>query len=100
MVAAAVTAAFGFVDDDALRTLITKCRQNAPDSTDEEIAELGAWTARRIAHMHNIHNPVGLLIEQTAKCFCGKSFAIYRQERKERERRLTQLHETPEPPKP
>ena len=88
LIAATLINSFGFIDDDALKTLIAKCRQNAPDATDEEIAELATWTARRIARMRNIDNPVGLLIEQTARCFRGEPFAIYRRDREERERRL------------
>jgi hypothetical protein len=30
----------GFVDDDALKILVGKCRDNAVDATDNEIAEL------------------------------------------------------------
>jgi hypothetical protein len=91
--ASAILNAFGFVDDDALKTLLHKCRENAPDATDEEIAELGAMTARRVARMQNVSNHVGLLITQTAKCFFGEPFAIYRREKAERERRFAQYQE-------
>ena len=94
VVAAAIIREMGFVDDDALRTLIRKCRENAPDATEEEVAELGAMTARRIVRMRNIENPTGLLIEQTAKCFVGQPFMIYRREKHEREARLRQLYES------
>jgi hypothetical protein len=93
VVAAAIIREMGFVDDDALRTLIRKCREKAPDATEEEIAELGAMTARRIVRMRNIENPTGLLIEQTARCFVGQPFAIYRREKEEREARIRQLYE-------
>jgi hypothetical protein len=96
LVAAAIIGAFGFIDDDALQILIRKCRHQAPDATNEEIAELGAFTARRILRMRNVDNPVGLLIEQTAKCFSGEAFAIYREQREERERRLAELQPGPE----
>lgn len=82
---------FGFIDDDALQTLISKCRQNAPDATDLEIAELASWTAHRITRMRNIINPPGLLIDQTAKCFLGEPFRIYRQRRLQQERELAEL---------
>jgi hypothetical protein len=88
VVATAIINAFGFVDDHALQLLIHRCRQNSPDATEEEIGELGAMTARRILRLRNVTSPVGLLIEQTAKCFIGKPFAMYRQERAERERRF------------
>ena len=52
-----------------------------------------AMTARRIVRMRNIDNPTGLLIEQTAKCFVGQPFAIYRREKEEREVRIRQLYE-------
>lgn len=88
LVASAITAAFGFIDDEALKTLAKKCRENTPDATDEEIAELGAMTARRISRMRSVDNHVGLLITQTANCFKGEPFAIYRREKEERERRF------------
>ncbi|HTW65836.1 MAG TPA: hypothetical protein VME17_14520 [Bryobacteraceae bacterium] len=88
LIANAIISAFGFVDDEALQTLIAKCREVAADATDEEIAELGAMTARRILRIRNIENRVGLLISQTPKCFKGEPFAIYRREREERERRF------------
>ena len=91
--ASAIISVFGFVDDDALKTLVHKCRENAPDATDEEIAELGAMTARRVARMQNVSNHVGLLITQTAKCFFGEPFTIYRREKAERERRFAQYQE-------
>ena len=93
LVAAAIIREFGFVDDDALQTLIRKCRQNAPDATDEEIAELGALTARRISKMRGIDNPVGLLITQTANCFSGEPFAMYRREKAGQARRLAELYD-------
>ena len=88
VIATALIDAFGFIDNEALKTLVKKCRENAPDAADEEIAELGAMTARRVARMRNINNSVGLLISQTARCFQGEPFAIYRHEREERERRF------------
>lgn len=93
VVATAILNEIGFVDDDALKTLIRRCRAVRPDATDDEIAELGAMTARRIVRMRNIENPTGLLIEQTAKCFVGEPFAIYRRERIEREERFQKLYE-------
>jgi hypothetical protein len=92
IVANAIIREFGFVDDDALQTLIRKCRHNAPDASDEEIAELGTMTARRIAKMRGIDNPVGLLIAQTANCFTGEPFAMYRREKAGQERRLAELY--------
>jgi hypothetical protein len=91
LVATAVLGAFGFIDDDALKTLIHKCRENAPDATDEEIAELGAMTARRVVQMRNVNNHVGLLIAQTAKCFLGEPFALYRRQNAERDRQLAEM---------
>jgi hypothetical protein len=91
LVATAIIDAFGFIDDDALQTLIRKCKDNAPDATDQEIAELAAMTARRLARMRNVDNHVGLLITQTAKCFLGEPFAIYRREKRENERRYAAM---------
>jgi len=93
LVAAAIIDVFGFVDDDALKILVRKCRNNAPDATDQEIAELGAMTARRLARMRNVDNHIGLLITQTAKCFLGEPFAIYRREKHENERRYAAMME-------
>lgn len=84
---------FGFIDDDAIQILIRKCRENAPDIRDEEIAELGGLTARRVLRFRNVDNPVGLLIEQTAKCCVGEPFRRYREEKAEQERRIQQLYE-------
>jgi len=91
LVANAVMNVMGFVDDEALKTLIKKCRDSTPDATDEEIADLAAMTARRIIRLRNIENQVGLLISQTANCFRGEPFAIYRREREENERRFQTL---------
>jgi hypothetical protein len=82
---------FRFIDDDALKTLVHKCRENAPDATDAEIAELGAMMARRIVRMQNVSNHAGLLITQTAKCFLGEPFAMYRREKLENERRYAAM---------
>jgi hypothetical protein len=91
VVATAILNAFGFIDDDALKTLVHKCRENAPDASDEEIAELGAMTARRVVRMQNVNNHVGLLIAQTAKCFLGEPFALYRRQNTERDRQLAEM---------
>jgi len=91
LVATAIIDVFGFVDDDALKMLVRKCRDNAPDATDQEIAELGAMTARRLMRMRNVDNHIGLLITQTAKCFLGEPFAIYRREKHENERRYAAM---------
>jgi hypothetical protein len=42
--------------------------------------------------LRNVANPVGLLINQTAKCFAGEPFQIYRREKAERERNLQELY--------
>jgi hypothetical protein len=91
VIARTVLAEMGFVDDDALKTLAVKCRNNAPDATDNEIAELAGMTARRIARMRDIDNKIGLLITQTAKCFIGEPFQMYRREKSERERRFAEV---------
>lgn len=93
LIVEAILRDFGFVDDDAIQILIRKCRENAPDATDEEIAELGAMAARKVARMRNLEKPVGMLISQAAKFFVGAPFAVYRRERAEREERLRQLYE-------
>ncbi len=94
LVAGAIIKEFGFVDDDALTELVRQCRQNASDATDTEIAEIAAMTAHRIRRMSNLTNPVGLLITQTARCFVGEPFRIYRQENAERERKFRALYES------
>lgn len=97
IVAAAIIREFGFVDDDALQRLVKACRQNASDATDEEIAELGAFVAKKISCMRSgVKSPVDLLISQTARCFLGEPFAIYRREnarlKAEQERRIAELN--------
>jgi hypothetical protein len=91
LITGAIIREFGFVDDDALQTLVRKCRDSAPDATDEEIAELAAMQARRIRQMRGVDNPVGLLITQVARCFKGEPLALYRRERAEQQRRLQEL---------
>lgn len=88
LIANAIVNAFGFIDDDALYQIVRKCRDIVPDATDEEIAELGAHQARRIARMRNLDNRIGLLISQVPKCFIGEPFARYRRETTEEVRRL------------
>ena len=92
-IAAPIIREFGFIDDDALQTLIRKCREAAPDAGDEEIAELGALQAHRIRQMRGVENPIGLLITQVAKCFKGEPLALYRREREQRQQRLEALLE-------
>jgi hypothetical protein len=93
VVAKALLPVSGFIDDDALVTLVHKCQQNAPDATDEEIAELAVMTAHRIRHMRNINNPVGLLIKGTANCFLGEPLKMYRKEKRDQEERLKHLYD-------
>jgi hypothetical protein len=93
IVTASILREFGFVDDDAIQTLIRRCRENAPDATYEEIAELGAMCAREVSRMRGLEKPVGMLIKKTANCFVGASFAIYRRDRSEREEKIRKLYE-------
>ena len=44
----ALNAEFGYVDDDAVRRLVSGCRTRTPDATDDEIATFITMTARRI----------------------------------------------------
>jgi hypothetical protein len=77
--AVALREEFGYVDDEALRRIVTDCRKRAPDATLNEIADLTRMTARRIRSMRNLENPVGLLIVQVPKCFEGEAFETYRE---------------------
>jgi hypothetical protein len=91
VVADAIIHEFGLIDDDALQVLIRKCRQNAPDITDEEIARIGAITARAVRRRSNVRNHVAVLIEQAAKYCCGRPFEIIRKELAEERRRAEEL---------
>jgi hypothetical protein len=93
LVANAILTAFGFVDDDAISLIVRRCREKAPDATQEEIAELAAFQCRRIAKIRNVGNPVGLLIDQVPRCFEGEPFARYRREKTEAARRLQELYD-------
>ena len=87
---------YGTVDDDALKRLITKCRQHAPDCTGDEIAyfvhEKGTLTKARDSR---IQNPIGFLIDATAKCFAGESFRVWRQAREPQLQNTEQGREVP-----
>jgi len=59
---------YGKPDDDAVKTLLEKCRANAPDVTEDEVA--------RIVHMKglssqkpSVRNPIGFLLEVVPKMF-------------------------------
>jgi hypothetical protein len=41
--------------------------------------------------MRNVQNHIRLLIAQTAKCFLGEPFAMYRREKHENERRYAAM---------
>ena len=92
LISNAIVSVLGIVDDDAIALLIQKCRQRTPDATDEEIAQLAAFQARRIARMRNVDNPIGLLIDQVPKCFDGEAFARYRREKAAEAKRLEELY--------
>ena len=88
----AIINVMGMVDDDAIALLIRRCRERAPDATNEEIAEIAAVQAKRIVRMRNVDNPVGLLIDQAPKCFEGELFARYRREKAAEAKRLEELY--------
>ena len=88
VIANAIINTFGFVDDQAILTIVRECRRRAPDATDDEIAEIASWQCRRISRLRNVDNPVGLLISQVPRCFEGEPFARYRRERIEAAKRF------------
>jgi hypothetical protein len=88
VIANAIISAFGFVDEQAILTIIQEARRRAPDATDEEIAEISSWQCRRISKLRNVDNPVGLLINQVPRCFEGEPFARYRREKIEAAKRF------------
>jgi hypothetical protein len=90
----AIINAFGFVDDQAILTIVRECRKRAPDATDDEIAEISSWQCRRISRLRNVDNPVGLLINQVPRCFEGEPFARYRREKVEAAKRFEQQMES------
>jgi len=92
LVCNAIINVLGMIDDDAVALVIRKCRQHAPDASDEEIAELAAFQCRRILRMRNVDNPVGLLIQQLPKYFEGEPFARYRREKAEEAKRLEEVY--------
>ena len=79
----AIINGFGMIDNDAVSRLIQKCRQRAPDATDEEIAELAARQCKRIMRSRKVKDRVPALIRQLPRYFKGKSFADYRRKRAE-----------------
>jgi hypothetical protein len=93
LVANAILSAFGFIDDDAISLIVRRCREKAPDATDEEIAELAAFQCHRVARIRKVGNPVGLLIDQVPRCFEGERFARYRRKKAEAARRLQELYD-------
>jgi hypothetical protein len=70
---------FGIVDDDVLNQLISSCKEEAPDCTDDEIAhfvrEKGA-----MVRAGRISNPIGFLLTAVPKCFSGETFRYFREE--------------------
>ncbi|MFZ0591871.1 MAG: hypothetical protein WAM39_15505 [Bryobacteraceae bacterium] len=77
-VSAVLSEELGYVDDEAVRRIITESRKRIGDATIEEIANFTRITARRIRSIRNLQNPIGLLIVQVPKCFEGEPFQNYR----------------------
>ena len=68
-------------DDDALQTLIQKCRNHQPDATEEEIAHFIHLKGELARNFASIKNPLGFLLESVPKCFEGESFRRFREGR-------------------
>jgi predicted transcriptional regulator len=81
---------FGPVDDDVVKQFVEACRQNAPDTTEEEmvnfIEEKGALIH---AKESRVYNPIGFLMTAVPKCFSGETLRSYR-ERRDRQRNADQ----------
>jgi hypothetical protein len=70
--AARVRAIIGIFDDDAIRTLWTKCVQQAPDCTSEEVEYCLKLKAQQLlTRGKSVTNPVGLMLWAVPKCFEG-----------------------------
>jgi hypothetical protein len=72
--------------DDALALRITeKCRENAPDATEEEIAHFVRLEIPNLIRDRTIRSVTGVLPTRVATCFRGESLRQFREQRQSAE---------------
>jgi hypothetical protein len=69
------------VDDDAVHQLISRCREQAPDCTEDEmvhfIREKGALIQKKKG---TVYNPLGFLVTAVPRCFAPEAIRTYREQ--------------------
>jgi hypothetical protein len=70
----------GVADDEAAIRIDGRCRANAPDVTEQEIAECVRTEAQRLRSNRRVENPLGLLIIQVPKRFEGETWRQHREQ--------------------
>jgi predicted transcriptional regulator len=74
-------AAHGPVDDDALHMLISRCREQAPDCTAEEIIHFIREKSALIQKKKGaVYNPLGFLVTAVPRCFAPDTIRAYREQ--------------------
>jgi hypothetical protein len=73
---------YGPTDDDAVRQLITGCREYDPEASNEEIAHFIQAKGDQLRKRRDVRNPIGMLIESVPKYFRlgSAALAAYRTE--------------------
>ncbi len=71
---------YAVADDDAVKALIARCRMQAPDATEDEMAACIEEKGKVIA-TGRIDNPIAFLLVYVPKCFAGDWLREYRQAR-------------------
>ena len=68
----------GHADDDAVRRMADDSLRNAPDATDDELAQFIREEAPRVIRNRKLDNPMGMLIRQVPRRFVGEAFQMFR----------------------
>jgi predicted transcriptional regulator len=71
-------------DDDAVHSLIRRCRRYAPDATEAEIVHFIHEKAS-VLKSGRIDNPIAFLLVYVPKCFAGETLRQYRDEQRRRQ---------------
>jgi predicted transcriptional regulator len=73
--------AHGPVDDDVVHQLISLCREQAPDSTEEEIVHFIREKSALIQKKKGaVYNPLGFLVTAVPRCFAPEAIRAYREQ--------------------
>jgi predicted transcriptional regulator len=71
----------GLADDDVVHQLITRCREQAPDCTEQEILHFIREKSMLIQKKKgSIYNPLGFLVTAVPRCFAPDTLRAHRQE--------------------